>query len=162
MKTITLFSSALVLGLALSFAGCGSSSEVKAPAEKVKAPAEKAKAPANMVPIEKQGFLTIDSCAAQGAFQDCYLENYICGTDGCYKNTEPGVLKDVNVVLFSHKDGITYKLDISKIPVSDIDGGINRNDVTIIGEYDSATQTIYATEFKAPPPPKKSFFKGCL
>ena len=115
-----------------------------------------------LVHIEKQGFLTIESCAAQGAFQDCYLENYICGTDGCYKKTEPGVLKDVNIVLYSHKDGITYKLDTSKIRAQDIDSGINRNDVTIIGDYDSSTHTIYATEFKSPPPPKKSFFKGCL
>jgi hypothetical protein len=27
---------------------------------------------------------------------------------------------------------------------------------------DKNTNTIAATEFKAPPPPTKSFFKGCL
>lgn len=117
---------------------------------------------AKLVPIEKQGFLTIESCAAQGAFQDCYMENYLCGSDECFKKTEPGVIKDVQIVLYSHKDGITYKLDVAKIPMADIDSGINRNDVTIIGNYDKKTKTIYATEFKSPPPPKKSFFKGCL
>jgi hypothetical protein len=32
----------------------------------------------------------------------------------------------------------------------------------MIGEYDPNTKTIAVSEFKAPPPPKKSFFKGCL
>ena len=43
-----------------------------------------------------------------------------------------------------------------------IDKGINRNEVTLIGDFNAATNTIIVKEFKAPPPPKKSFFKGCL
>jgi len=32
----------------------------------------------------------------------------------------------------------------------------------LIGEYDAGSNTIIVQEFKAPPPPTKSFFKGCL
>jgi len=34
------------------------------------------------------------------------------------------------------------------------------NEVTIMGELKG--DTIIASGFKAPPPPQKSFFKGCL
>ena len=156
----------LALGLVLSFTGCGSSQPtVEKPKTKVELDAEAkviAKASGKLVPIEKVGFLSIDKCIEQGAFQDCYLENYVCGSDDCFKSHDPGVFGDVGIVLFSHKEGVTYKIDISEVDAADIDKGINRNEVTIIGEYYEPTQTIYATEFKAPPPPKKSFFKGCL
>lgn len=113
-------------------------------------------------PFEKEGFLTTQACAEQGAFTDCYLENYICGSDKCYLKTEAGVDLNTQLVLFSHDDGVIYKLDTGSIPRSVFDAGVNRNAVTIIGEYDQASQTIAVSEFKAPPPPKKSFFKGCL
>ena len=150
MKNITLISSALLLGLTLMFSGCGSS-----------APTPPA-VPATAVDVEKQGFLSIDSCVEQGAFQDCYLENYMCGSDGCYKQFDAGVFGPVQVVLYLHKEGHTYNIDTSRINIADVDGGINRNEVTIVGKYDEASNTIFATDFKAPPPPKKSFFKGCL
>ena len=89
---------------------------------------------AKLVPIEKQGFLTIESCAAQGAFQDCYMENYLCGSDECFKKTEPGVIKDVQIVLYSHKDGITYKLDVAKISMADIRLYFERNYKTKRGD----------------------------
>ncbi len=165
MKKIHLISSALVLGLMLGLSGCGATTSEVTPAAKAeveKKVNKETKHESELVHIEKQGFLTIDSCAAQGAFTDCYLENYACGSDGCFEKFEPGVEGNVQIVLYSHKDGITYKLDVSRIPTHEIDEGINRNDVTIIGEYDPATNTIVAHEFKAPPPPKKSFFKGCL
>ncbi len=164
MKKIHFISSVLVLGVIFGLSGCTASSEVApvSKAEVEKKVQSKVEEQPELVHMEKQGFLTIDSCAAQGAFTDCYLENYACGSDGCYKKTEPGVQKDVQIVLYSHKDGVTYKLDVSAIPAHEIDEGINRNDVTIIGDYDPATNTILAKEFKAPPPPKKSFFKGCL
>jgi len=113
-------------------------------------------------PVEKEGFLSTEKCAAAGEFKDCYLENYACGSDDCFKNIEPGTSLPVTIVLYSHKEGHTYIVDVSKLNPSDIDEGINRNEVTIIGEYDKETNTIMATEFRAPPPPKKSFFKGCL
>lgn len=112
--------------------------------------------------FEKEGFLTTEACAKAGAFRDCYMENYACGSDGCYKKINPGEDKKVPLVLFSHDDGIIYKLDISHLPRAEFDEGVSRNAVTIIGELDKSTNTIVAHEFKAPPPPKKSFFKGCL
>jgi len=173
VKKVTLVSLAVALGLLIGLNGCGSSqpkvseTQEKAEAkkaeavEKVTSEAEK-KVPQNMTPIEKQGFLTVDSCAKEGAFKDCYLENYICGNDGCYKEFDPGVFGKVQIVLYIHKEGHTYNIETSAVPAEDIDKGINRNEVTVIGSYDKDTNTIYATEFKAPPPPKKSFFKGCL
>ena len=112
--------------------------------------------------FEKEGFLTTQACAEKGAFTNCYLENYLCGADNCHLTTESGVDNHTQLVLFSHDDGIIYKLDTAAIPRSVFDAGTNRNAVTIVGEYDAATQTITVQEFKAPPPPKKSFFKGCL
>ncbi len=166
MRNITLLSLVLALGLMLGFSGCGSvQPSVEKPQTKVERDAEAkvvAKASGKLVPIEKQGFLTIDSCAASGAFTDCYLENYICGSDGCFKEFEPGVFGDVQIVLYLHKEGHTYNIETSGVPAQDVDMGINRNEVTVIGEYDKETNTIYASEFQAPPPPKKSFFKGCL
>ena len=154
MKTFGLISSALVLGAALVFSGCGAAT--------ASPEATTQKAATELVPMEKMGFLTVDTCAAQGAFLDCRLENYSCGYDGCYKDIEAGKKSKVNLVLFSHVDGITYNVDATAVDPMMIDKGINRNDVTLIGQYDASTNTIIATEFKAPPPPKKSFFKGCL
>lgn len=112
--------------------------------------------------FEKDGFLTTEKCAEAGEFKDCYLENFACGSDGCFETTEAGVNKNTPLVLFSHKDGMIYKLDTSAVHASELDEGVSRNAVTIIGEYDASSNTIVAHEFKAPPPPKKSFFKGCL
>jgi hypothetical protein len=112
--------------------------------------------------FEKEGFLTTENCAKQGAFKDCYMENYVCGSDGCYRQTEAGVDKKTPLVLYSHDDGIIYKLDIGNVPRETFDAGISRNAVSIVGEFDASTNTIVVQEFKAPPPPKKSFFKGCL
>ncbi len=112
--------------------------------------------------FEKTGFLSTESCAKQGAFTDCYMENYVCGGDDCHLTTEVGVNQDTQLALFSHDDGVIYKLDVSAMQRSVFDTGINRNAVTIIGDFDASTNTIVVREFKAPPPPKKSFFKGCL
>ena len=112
--------------------------------------------------FEKSGFLTTEGCAKAGAFKDCYMENYLCGSDGCYMTTEAGVDKKTPLVLFSHDDGVIYKLETSAVARSVFDEGISRNAVSIVGELDASTNTIAVQEFKAPPPPKKSFFKGCL
>lgn len=143
MKKINLLSSTLALSFALTISASASTD-------------------GKLEPIEKMGFITTESCAEGGKFVDCYLEGYACGTDGCFETTEPGVQTKVNFVLFSHAEGATYKLDLSKINPADLDKAINVNDGSAIGEYDAKTNTIIATEVKGPPPPKKSFFKGCL
>jgi hypothetical protein len=113
--------------------------------------------------FEKVGFLTVEDCALKGTFTSCYEDSYACGFEGCYKEIEPGVTRPVQVVLFVHNDGKYYNVVLTEgLHMSEVDKGIGRNEVTVIGKYDEKTNTIYATKFKAPPPPKASFFKGCL
>jgi len=111
---------------------------------------------------EFEGLLTTPACAAQGAFNDCYLENYTCGSDGCFKKINAGETTKPKLALFQHGTGKIYTIDVSKLKVSELGEGMNKNGVVIVGILDEKTNTIAATEFKAPPPPKKSFFKGCL
>ena len=112
--------------------------------------------------FEKSGFLTTQSCVEQGAFADCHLENYACGGDECYRMTDVGEDDDIPLVLFSHDDGVAYKLDISLLPRSKFDMAVNRSSVTVVGEYDADSNTIVVHQLKSPPFPQKSFFKGCL
>ena len=72
------------------------------------------------------------------------------------------MLYEVITALFQHATGKTYNVDVSKLNLSELGEGMNKNGVVIVGTLDEATNTIHAHEFKAPPPPKKSFFKGCL
>ncbi len=112
---------------------------------------------------EFEGLLTTPGCAAQGAFADCYLENYACGSDGCFRKSDAGVItKDAKYALFQHNTGKVYTIDTTKLKLAEMREGMNKNGVVVIGTLDEATNTIKATEFKSPPPPKKSFFKGCL
>jgi hypothetical protein len=113
--------------------------------------------------FSKQGFLTSEDCAVKGHFKDCYAESYVCGFEGCFEEIEAGEVRPVQLVLFVHDDGKYYKVKLTEsLKLQEMDEGVGRNAVTISGQYDEATNTIEATEFKAPPPPKKSFFKGCL
>jgi hypothetical protein len=112
--------------------------------------------------FEKKGFLTTEDCAVEGSFKDCYSESYVCGFQGCFEETNAGEIRPVQLVLFVHDDWKYYKVDTGSLSLSTLDKGIGRNEVTIIGNFNEADNTIVATEFKAPPPPKKSFFKGCL
>ena len=112
--------------------------------------------------FEKKGFLTTKDCAKKGAFADCSLDSTACGTEGCSENTDVMVFKKDTLVLFVHDDGKYYNVDASKFHRSELDEGMSRNEVTIAGEYNKRSNTIIVREFKAPPPPKKSFFKGCL
>ncbi|WP_281951689.1 hypothetical protein [Nitrosophilus kaiyonis] len=113
--------------------------------------------------FEKKGFLTTKWCAENDLFADCRLETYHCGSEGCYKEWLPGEPEKMEMVLFVHDEGKFYEIDPSKVKVSELlEKAANRNEVTIIGELESDGKTIKAIEFKAPPPPKKSFFKGCL
>ena len=109
-----------------------------------------------------EGFMTTEWCAEQGMFRDCRMESIVCGEGGCYKHWEFGDKEKMNLVLYVHDDMKAYKVKPTKefnIPEF-LETSINRNAVTVKGSYDEATNTILATSFEAPPPPKKSFFKG--
>jgi hypothetical protein len=110
---------------------------------------------------EKKGFLATEWCVKNDLFADCRLESYHCGEEGCYRNWVPGEPEKMKMVLFVHDEGKYYYIDPKGVHVSELlEKAANRNEVTIIGTLKG--DTIEAHEFKAPPPPKKSFFKGCL
>lgn len=110
--------------------------------------------------IEKKGFLTSKWCAQNGYFSDCRLESLMCGSGECFKSWEFGDTVTDELVLFVHNEQKIYAIDCSSIPRHKLDEPMNRSDVTIMGELRG--DTIVARGFKAPPPPQKSFFKGCL
>jgi GDP-D-mannose dehydratase len=114
--------------------------------------------------VEKKGFLTTKWCAEQGMYKDCRTESILCGSGDCFKTWEFGDKVTTEIVLFSHDENKIYNIDTSKshnIHMGEVlETAINMNEVTMIGELKG--NTIYAHDFKAPPPPKKSFFKGCL
>ena len=110
--------------------------------------------------IEKKGFLTSKWCAQNGYFSDCRLESFVCGSGECFKNWEFGDKVSDELVLFVHNEQKIYAIDYSAIPRYKLDEPMNMNEVTIMGELKG--DTIIASGFKAPPPPQKSFFKGCL
>ncbi len=113
--------------------------------------------------FEKKGFLTSEDCAVKGTLTSCYSESYVCNYENCWKDNEPGVMKPTQLVLFVHDDSKYYKIELTdKVKRYFLDEGIGRNEITIIGKYNESENVIYATEFKTPPPPSKSFFKGCL
>lgn len=67
------------------------------------------------------------------------------------------------LALFQHATGKVYEIDTTKLKVSELGEGMNKNGVVIVGVLDEKNQYDRSdVEFKAPPPPKKSFFKGCL
>jgi hypothetical protein len=140
------------------FVGMAASGEVKAPeaAQQPEAKEEEL--------FEKQGFLTTKWCADQGLFMDCRLESVVCGEGGCFRNWEFGDAMRTELVVYVHADLQYYKISpVASLSMAEvIEKGINKDQVTIIGTYDQKNNTIIASEFKAPPPPKKSFFKGCL
>lgn len=109
---------------------------------------------------EKKGFLTSQWCAQNGLFADCRLESFACGSEGCYKDWNFGDKQNDKLVLYVHDEGKYYNIVLNGIQRYKLDDAVDRNDVTMIGKLDG--DTIYASDFKAPPPPKKSFFKGCL
>jgi len=110
--------------------------------------------------IEKKGFLTSKWCAQNGYFADCRLESLVCGSGECFKHWEFGDKVTDELVLFVHNEQKIYTIDYSTISRYKLDEPMNRSDVTIMGELRG--DTIIASGFKAPPPPQKSFFKGCL
>ena len=113
--------------------------------------------------FEKVGFLTTEDCALKGTFTSCYAESYSCGFEWCFNENEAGTIKPVQLALFVHNDGKFYKVNLADgLAQSEADKGLGRNEVTVIGKYDEVNNIITASEFQAPPPPKASFFKGCL
>lgn len=112
---------------------------------------------------EKEGFLTTKWCADRGLFADCRMETIFCGYEGCYKDQKE-FKTDVNAtfVLNVHSEGKYYIAKFNHgIELGEVlEKAINKNEVTLIGEIKG--DTIIVEDFKAPPPPKKSFFKGCL
>lgn len=116
---------------------------------------------ANEGEIEKSGFLTTQWCVDNDMFADCRLESYVCGEGGCFKDFDPAEITKSQIVLYVHDELKSYPIDTSGIHLSELlEKGANKNEVTITGELEDGT--IKASEFQAPPPPKKSFFKGCL
>ncbi|MDD5360271.1 MAG: hypothetical protein PHI02_08390 [Sulfurovaceae bacterium] len=114
--------------------------------------------------FEKQGFLTTKWCMDQGMFQDCRLESVVCGEGECYQKWEVGDEEKTELVLYSHDDLQYYKLDISKFKnvAGLIEEGISKDQVMIKGDLSDNNKTIIVKNYEAPPPPAKSFFKGCL
>lgn len=109
---------------------------------------------------EKKGFLTSKWCAQNGYFSDCRMESLVCGSGDCFKTWETGDKVIDDLVLFVHAENKIYDIDYKAIPRYQLDEPMNQNEVSIIGKVEG--NTIIATGFKAPPPPQKSFFKGCL
>ncbi|MEA3418733.1 MAG: hypothetical protein U9Q90_04975 [Campylobacterota bacterium] len=160
MKKVLL---AAIVALAM-VSGAYASEGAKASAKTVAPTKESPVAHAEEATFEKEGFLTTKWCAEQGLFVDCRMESIVCGEGGCFQNWEFGDKMKTELVVFVHDDLQYYQIKPTEhFEMAElIETGINRNLVTIKGKYDAKTNTILATEFKAPPPPKKSFFKGCL
>ncbi len=114
-------------------------------------------------PEGKKGFLTKQWCAERGMFKDCRLEVITCGYAGCFKDWNPGdPIKNDDYVLYVHDEQKMYNIKLAGLKPHQLDKGINRDEVTIVGKVDKQNGTIQAERMDAPPPPKKSFFKGCL
>jgi len=112
--------------------------------------------------FEKKGFFTSKWCAERGYFRDCPLETFSCGYKECFLDYEIGDKTNDKLALYVHDEGRIYNVVPDGLPRYELDEAVNRNEVSIIGHYDKESNTIFAKEYKAPPPPAKSFFKGCL
>ena len=95
--------------------------------------------------VTKKGVLVTEACVAEGRFVECPLSTYT---------------SDAKLVLFVHEDLKHYNLELSKIAQRDLDGGFARNGVEITGTFNAGKNLIIAQEYKAPPPPAASTFKG--
>jgi len=110
--------------------------------------------------IKKQGFLTSEYCIKRGYFTDCRLDSYDAASRGVDLGDKAA--EKAQLVLYVHNDLQYYKLDVKNLSRHDIDEGFARNGVMITGTYDAGSNMIKADTYKGPPPPAKSFFKGCL
>ena len=112
---------------------------------------------------EKSGFLTTKWCAERGMFADCRVETIFCGYENCHKEQKV-FNNDIKgqLVLVVHDEGKNYNVNFNhNIKMGEVlEKALNKNEVTLMGKIEG--NTILVHEFEAPPPPKKSFFKGCL
>lgn len=112
---------------------------------------------------EKSGFLTTKWCADKGLFADCRMETVFCGYEGCHEDmVEFNTDVKGEIVLMVHDEGKYYTTEFEhNIEMGEVlEKAINKNEVTLMGSIQG--NHIKVSEFEAPPPPKKSFFKGCL
>lgn len=100
---------------------------------------------AQAMSVDKKGVLVTKQCVMEGRFIECPLWTYH---------------DDAQLVLFVHDDMRFYELDMTAVFKRDIDEGFARNGVEISGQLDESKNLIVATDYKAPPPPAKSDFKG--
>lgn len=140
MKNVLLLS---IVTVALFLTGCGSEAHPERQSHSW---------PKELVEnnVSKQGFLTTDYCVKRDYFTNCKLENY----------------QNMNeeLVLFVHDEQDYYYIDASHLEKAELDEGFARNSVTITGDLFKSgdKKLIVGHEYKGPPPPAKSFFKGCL
>lgn len=95
--------------------------------------------------IEKKGVLVTEECVKKGEFKDCKLDS----------------IERSPLALFVHSEGISYRIVPNGVSLRDLDSGIGKNNVTVIGSLEK-NNVIKIRGYKAPPPEAKSFFKGCL
>lgn len=115
----------------------------------------------NAKEVEVEGFFTSSWCVERGKFADCPLETILCGYENCHRDWNFGDKENQKLVIFNHDEGKAYPLDFTHLKKKhEIDHAINRNLVIVHGEFKSGK--IMVKEIVSPPPPKKSFFKGCL
>jgi hypothetical protein len=95
--------------------------------------------------VEKKGFLATEECIKKGQFKDCKLDTTV----------------NSPFALYVHSEGIMYKLEPSSVSLHELDEGIGKNNVTVIGTLEKGN-LIKMRAYKSPPPEGKSFFKGCL
>lgn len=95
--------------------------------------------------VEKKGFLATEECIKKGQFKDCKLDTTV----------------NSPFALYVHSEGITYKLEPANVSLHELDEGLGKNNVTVIGTLEKGN-LIKMRAYKAPPPEGKSFFKGCL
>ena len=98
--------------------------------------------------FEKTGFFTNTDCAKKGNFKGCSLDSYTCGYEGCFKEYEPTKRVNDDFMLYVHDEGKYYEVNASAIRRSLLDKIINKNRITLIGEYNSKTNTIILHNFK--------------
>jgi hypothetical protein len=128
--------------------------------------AQPAEAPIPAGEEEMKGFLVTKWCWDNSYLSDCKLETVACGSEGCFRSPDfkVGESKEtMDLVLFIQTRGV-YKIVVpANVKLGSVlKKGIGKNDVSVIGKVDHGNKTIIASAFKSPPPPKKSFFKGCL
>jgi len=98
--------------------------------------------------FKKTGFFTNSDCAKKTNFKDCSLDSYSCGYEGCFKEYEPTKRVNENFILYVHNEGKYYEVNTSAIRRSLLDKIINKNEITLYGEYNVTNNIIILHDFK--------------